>query len=312
MKKLILLAMILAAFACVNVTATAAEKPAGDENAAAPEPISYQAGKEIARLANPAITESSGLAASRLHDGVFWTHNDSGDKPVLYAFNSKGEDLGVYLIKDARAADWEDMASFSIGKKGFLLIADVGDNGARRKSCTLYFVVEPTVRARPDKPASVPVMVRVDFTYEDGPHNCESAAVDPVRKEILLVSKTGGGTCKTYLLPLPRKRVVSGAVAKAVGTLGMPTATAMDVSPDGLRAVVLTYGDAYEYTREKDEDWKAAFARAPRRIGMPKRAQGESICYGRDGRTLYLTSEKVPCPLLQVAPTLAADAAEPE
>ena len=316
MKRFVLLVLVLAAFVCLNATVTAADRPepanpsADGDNAAAPEPISYKPGKEIARLANPAVTESSGLAANRRRDGVFWTHNDSGDKPVIYAFNSKGEDLGFYLIKDARAADWEDMASFAIGKKCFLLIADVGDNQARRKSCTLYFVAEPAVRARRERPVSVPVAVRVDFTYEDGPHNCESVAVDPVRKEILLVSKTGGGACKAYVLPLPKKKVVNNAVAKAVGTLRIPTTTAMDVSPDGLRVVVLTYGDAYEYTRKKDEDWKAAFARAPRTIKMPRRAQGESICYGRDGRTLYLTSEKAPCPLLQVAPASPVNAAD--
>ena len=58
----------------------------------------------------------------------------------------------------------------------------------------------------------------------------------------------------------------------------------------------------YEYSRAANEDWKAAFARVPRRIKMPPRAQGESICYGLDGQTLYLTSEKAPCPLLQVRP----------
>ena len=45
---------------------------------------------------------------------------------------------------------------------------------------------------------------------------------------------------------------------------------------------------------------------------MPRRVQGESICYGIDGRTLYLTSEckgkssADPSPLLEVP---VADAA---
>ncbi|MCY2930658.1 MAG: hypothetical protein NTV86_14405 [Planctomycetota bacterium] len=288
---------VAAVWALLVLTATGAPKPAS-----APAPIAYEGGKEIARLANPAITESSGLAASRLAEGVFWTHNDSGDSPRLFAFNRKGEDLGAYPVHGATAVDWEDMAAFSLGKQHYLLIADVGDNFAARKSCTLYFLAEPLVKARPAKPAALPVAIRMDFSYEDGPRNCESAAVDPVRKEILLVSKTGGNSCKAYLLPLPRQNLVKNAVARAVGTLTIPTATAMDVAPDGLRAIVLTYGDAYEYSRAATEDWKAAFARAPRKIAMPPRAQGESICYGLDGRTLYLTSEQAPSPLLQVSP----------
>ena len=80
----------------------------------------------------------------------------------------------------------------------------------------------------------------------------------------------------------------------------------MDISPDGLRMMVLTYGDAWEYVRRPREDWADAVARSARRIRMPRRVQGESICYGIDGKTLYLTSEgkgknsAEPSPLLEV------------
>ena len=43
-----------------------------------------------------------------------------------------------------------------------------------------------------------------------------------------------------------------------------------------------------------------AFAKPPRKIVMPERIQGEAICYGRDGKRLYLTSEKQPTPLFEV------------
>ena len=74
----------------------------------------------------------------------------------------------------------------------------------------------------------------------------------------------------------------------------------MDISPDGLRAVVLTYGHAREYARRADESWSKAFARKERIIVMPRRKQGESICYGEDGKTLYLTSEGKSQPLWEV------------
>jgi hypothetical protein len=63
---------------------------------------------------------------------------------------------------------------------------------------------------------------------------------------------------------------------------------------------VLTYGHAYEFTREGDDSWRDAFQGQPREILMPARRQGESICYGSDGRTLYLTSERLPVPLWEV------------
>ena len=270
--------------------------------AATTQPIDYAPGIEIARLANPAINESSGIASSRTNPGLLWTHNDSGDTARLFAFNEKGEDLGTYNVTDASAKDWEDMAAFSIEGKNFLLLADIGDNPSARKSCTLYLVAEPQVRARPEKPVAVPSAARIDFTYEDGPHNCESVAVDTARKEIVLVSKTNKIECKAYTLPLTLTGHIENAVAKPIATLKIPTTTGMDISPDNLRAIVTTYGDAYEYSRAENEDWAAAFTRAPRVIKLPPRPQGESICYGPDGKSLYLTSEGKSSPLLKITP----------
>jgi hypothetical protein len=262
--------------------------------------IDYAPGTEVARLANQVIKESSGIASSRTNAGVFWTHNDSGGGPEFFALDEKGDDLGTFRVKGASATDWEDMAAFSTDKRNFLLLGDIGDNAAKRQSCTLYIVAEPRVRGHLGKPGAVPVAARMEFTYEDGPHNCETLMVDTARKEIILVSKISAFECQAYVLPLSVKDRT--ATAKRVATLKIPTATGGDISPDNLRAIITTYGDAYEYTRTPAEDWAAAFARAPRRVKLLRRRQGESICYGADGKTLYLTSELLPCPLVKVPP----------
>ncbi len=267
------------------------------------KPAAYKPGREIAKLANQAITESSGIACSRATPRVFWTHNDSGAAPRLFAFNLNGEDLGTYPLQGANAQDWEDICSYSVAGEHFLLVADTGDNAARRKIYSLYVIHERAMVGRQGKSQPLALFARQDFTYEDGPRNCESAAVDPVRREIVLVSKTSNPACKAYVLPLPSKKNPDKAVARPVATLTIPTTSAMDISPDGLRALVLTYGDAYEYTRQPGEDWIRGFARQPRIIKMPARAQGEAACYGADGVTIYLTSEKIPAPLLEVAPS---------
>jgi hypothetical protein len=269
--------------------------------------ITYGPGRELAKLACKEINESSGLAAGRANKGVFWTHNDSGSAPKLYAFGAKGEHLASLKVTGARARDWEDMASFSLGRRHFLLIADVGDNNSARDSCSIYIVPEP--RLRPGgrgREASVKPLQTIRFRYEDGPHNCESVAIDPGSRKIYLVSKVPGGACTLYALDWPTRLGRSELVAKPVAPLAIQTTSAMDISPDGLRMVVLTYGDAWEYARRPKESWADASARAPRRIRMPPRIQGESICYGIDEKTLYLTSEcrgknsADPSPLLEV------------
>ena len=287
---------------------------AQDPPAAGPR-IAYGPARQVCTLANTKVAESSGLACSRLAPGVFWTHNDSGDGPVLYAFNTKGEHLATCTVAGAEARDWEDVASFTMRGQGFLLIADTGDNDAKRPKCSLYVVREPPVGTA-EKPAEVRARaaLRIDFTYEDGPRDCEAVGIDPTTLTIYLCSKELGGG-RIYALPWPGEKAAPGApprVARAIATFaGAPMPTAMDISPDGRRAVILSYLDAYEYVRGPDEDWAAAFGWKPRVLKMPRRNQGESIGYGPDGRTLYLTSEFAPTPLLEVPVAEAAPAAAP-
>ena len=272
-----------------------------------PARIKYGEGRELAKIADKAIVESSGVAASRISDEVFWTHNDSGDSARIFAFDKAGKTMATITLAGVRAADWEDMASVTIKRKPMLLIADVGDNAAKRGTYTLYVVEEPKLSSKRVLTRNVKPKMTIRFKYEDGSHNCESVAVDPTDQTIYLVSKVGGTQCKVYALAWPKRSTnKTPYVAKAVADLTIRTTTAMDISPDGLRAVVLTYGDAIEYVRGKDETWAQGFAKPGRRIKMPRRVQGESICYGSDGKTLYLTSEckgKSPdnkAPLLEV------------
>jgi len=280
------------------VLAGAASRPAATRPAGPPERIRYGRPKKLCDLANQRIDESSGLACSRLRSGVFWTHNDSGDRPRIYAFDAAGRDLGFFTVRGARAVDWEDMASFKLGRRAYLLLADVGDNASARRSCQLYIVPEPMLdKAGRPRHGTVKVAVKIAFTYDDGPHNCESVAVDPVDRKIYLATKEFPGQAKVYELPLPARSPGESLKAKAIASIDVPMATAMDISPDGRRAVILSYGPAYEYVRREGESWAAAFSRKPRRLAMPPRVQGESICYGPAGRRLYLTSEGLPTPL---------------
>ena len=269
---------------------------AGDDAA-----IRYGPGRQLCELANPEIDESSGLAASRRSRDVFWTHNDSGDGPRLFAFNRKGDHLATCRVQGARARDWEDMASFRRGSRSYLLVGDVGDNAGARRYCTLYLVPEPRLDpAKRAAEATVAVALTIEFAYADGPQDCEAVAIDPTGKAAYVMTKAIVRACKVYAVPLAANPRGKPWVVKAIASRRIPTVTAMDMSPDGRRAIVLTYAHACEFTRRPDETWAAAFARAPRIVAMPPRIQGESVCYGPDGKTLYLTSEKTPTPLLEV------------
>ena len=90
------------------------------------EPYTYKSGKKLGLLENKQIKESSGLACSRLEAGLFWTHNDSGDIPRLFAFDREGKHRGTFHIEDAEALDWEDMASVVMDHRALLIIGRCG------------------------------------------------------------------------------------------------------------------------------------------------------------------------------------------
>ncbi|MBN1270126.1 MAG: DUF3574 domain-containing protein [Kiritimatiellae bacterium] len=256
--------------------------------------------RELGTLSDERINESSGLAYSTLSEGVLWTHNDSGDGPLLYALNLEGRSLATYTVDGVKAYDWEDMASVRIGSRSYLVVGDVGDNGRIRAECMIYLIEEPLVM--PDQlhaAGTVGVSRAVAFTYDDGPHDCEAIGVDPETQTVYLLSKNRG-RAPIYALKLPPVNTKEVQTARYTGLLRTPRATGLDFSRDGLRMVVLTYGDAYEYRRQRGEAWSSAFKRQPRVIQLPERRQGEAICYSPDSTAFYLTSERLPAPLWEV------------
>jgi hypothetical protein len=240
---------------------------------------------------------------------VFWTHNDSGDRPRLYAFDRHGQALATLLVAGARAADWEDMAAFTVGRgkaaKHYLLAADVGDNGRRRTNCRLYVIPEPPVDPRKrNAELTARAVLEIPFRYPDGPRDCEAVAVDAAARKVYLVEKLyrrdrsdGAGV---YVLPLPKAPPAGPVVARRIARVPIRNATAMDLSPDGRRLVVCTYREARIYTRRDKQTWQQALAATPQTVPLPRRRQGEAIAYGPDGWTLLLTSERLPTPFIAV------------
>ena len=241
---------------------------------------------------NAEVIESSGITASQRRDDVLWTHNDSGDTPRLFAFDTAGRDLGTIPVEPAEAIDWEDICSATLDGKPCLIVADTGDNKRIRDCGVLYIMEEPDLLAT-DRVARVIRTMR--FTYDDSPQNCEGLAAAPDEQVFYLVSRGKKHERKLYELSF------TGTVARVLMSLDWPHVTAMDISRDGRYAILLTQKNtALEYRREAGESWPQAFSRAPRILPVPEAVQAEAICYSPDGDALYMTSEGSPCPLWRI------------
>jgi hypothetical protein len=265
---------------------------------ALPAPAQEVEGAEVAlRLEDPRIQESSGLALSRHHPAVLWTHNDSGDGPRLFAVGADGRTLATLTLAGVEARDWEAVAAGRDDRgRPALFVGDIGDNQDLWPEVAVYRVAEPA-RLRD---ATVPA-VRYRLRYADGPRNAEALLVDPRSNRLYVATKDAGGG-GLYRAPA-RLRTGRVNLLRRVARVP-PVVTDGAFLPDGRGFVLRDYQEAYVY---------AAPGRRVAELDLPPQYQGESLTVSADGRSVLVGSEgsasdvwRVPLPasvLARLTPT---------
>ncbi len=271
-----------------------------------------------ALITESSLDEISGIASSRRADQRYWVHDDSPRPAELQAIDESGKRLARLRIEGVRAIDWEDIASYTLGGKPWLLIGDIGDNGGVRKDYELIAIEEPELSGnalQSTKPAW-----RVRFRYPEGAHDCEAMAVDVQNRQIILINKHPPLAVYTLPLgPLPAKSgIVTARKLLELTSIPQPDAserqarfpaarfggspTGLDIDAKGKRAILLTYRDIWLFERAPGESWKSTFDHVPRRIELPPLAQAEAISFDRVGRSILVSGERLPAPLLKLEP----------
>ncbi|MDF4251319.1 hypothetical protein [Streptomyces sp. WMMB303] len=235
-------------------------------------------GPEGFTIRDSRITESSGLAASRDHKGVYWTHNDSDDGPYVYAVDSS---TGKTVCRvTLQGIDPRDVEAISLGPDGDLYVGDIGDNlDGTWPEVWIYRFPEPKELRREVTVTPTRYTVR----YDGGARNAESLMVHPETGRVYIASKSAKGKGGVYAGP--KKLDPDGVnTFSRVAKIDFE-ATDGAFSPDGTRLVLRGYFSAYGYT------WRNG---KPEKIGsvpVPLQRQGESVTFADDGRTLMYGSE---------------------
>jgi len=267
----------------------------------------------VGRLEDGKIREASGLAQSRRQPGILWIINDNGSKEIVHAVDHTGANRGKFKLKQSRNVDWEDLASFSLDGKPYLMVADIGDNDAKRDHRTLYFVEEPT----PQDKSKEELSWQLRYTYPDGPRDAEAAAIDIENHRALILSKRDRPP-RLYEVPLQAETdaELTATWLGTINSLYQPTRqevelaplikdwfwqpVGMDISEDNLAAVILTYRAVYYYQRQPGQDWLEALNSKPVRVGLGNFENAESIAFGDDERTVFVTGENKHSRLLRI------------
>lgn len=250
---------------------------AGPAPFASPASASDGAPPKAFTIEDPRITESSGLAASRLHPGVYWTHNDSADGAYLYAIDSRtGRTVATVTMTGVGRP--RDVEAISLGPDNSLYVGDIGDNaGGSWSHVWIYKLPEPrelhdqTVRA-----------TQYTVTYADGARNAEALVVHPKTGRAYIIDKDEDGG---HLYEGPATLSPSGTnVFRSVAPVDLWVTDAA-FSPDGSRLAVRGYFGGILY------DWKDGVPHRNAMLHVPMQDQGESLTYTPDGSALMYGSE---------------------
>ncbi|MCW3467626.1 hypothetical protein [Chitinophaga nivalis] len=241
------------------------------------------------------ITEASGIAASATLPGCFWTHNDSGNKPEVYLLNGKGQLICTVSLDGAGNRDWEDIATGPgpVKDKQYVYVGDIGDNKGVRKHVRIYRFPEPAGKLATTMTVTPDVLT---LYYPDSPRDAESLMIDPLSKQLYIVSKREQAVhlYKTNQLLFNNKDKV---VLEKLIKLPYTWVTSGDISKDGHHIVIKTLTTVYYWHRNTGESVEQAMAKPATELPYVIEKQGEAITITPDNKGYVTTSEGKQAPI---------------
>jgi hypothetical protein len=253
--------------------------------------------RDVATIADDRLSEISGMVASRVHDGVLYVHNDSGEAVArFFAIRTDGTTLAEIVIDGAPSYDLEDVALETQDGREWIWLGDIGDNAARDGGTprSSIAVVRAEVPPLPDAPGTIHVGSHevFTFTYPDAPHDCEALIVDPLTSDLYLLAKENAGAQRVFVAPAPHEpssRRVLALVGEILPGRSLGDAiTAADADASG-RFAVRTYRRVYLFSggETASERW----GRVPLELPVIREPQSESVAFFPDGRGVYTVAE---------------------
>jgi hypothetical protein len=246
----------------------------------------------VGRLDANLIPEASGIVKSRRYPGIFWTHNDSGNAPLLFAIRGDGG-----IVRQFRLAvpnvDWEDIA---IDDQGHLYLGDIGNNTRALPIRAIYRMDEPDPNSHDDKPVSASAVTFYAMPAGNR-FDAESLFYDRGTAN-LLVKYLDGRVAELVTVPLePPSPLLRPARPRLIGRLSGFTepATGADLSTDGTLLAVCSTAVTRVYLRDDQESppWRLlAVVRYGARPIEGIAWDGRALALVAEGGGFYRLSEK--------------------
>ena len=188
----------------------------------------------VGRIQPKELRESSGIIASKRYPGVYWSINDSGNPPDLFAIKVNGKGICRIRVSSARNVDWEDIATDADGR---IYIGDFGNNSRRRRVLSIYCLDEPAPNVT-TRAVKVKRVVRFSYPARGISFDCEAMFV---RKGWAYLISKEFGKARFWCIRLNGKAKVHPRIRYLGNLPHIAQVTAADISPDGKWVAVLSY-----------------------------------------------------------------------
>ena len=263
------------------------------------------------------LEEASGLAASISNPGFLWTHNDGGDEARIFLIDKEAHHKATVRFANTKLRDWEDIAvgPGPVEGKNYVYVGEIGDNEAKHKYKFIYRVEEPVVDWARTPDTTLNAIDVIKFQMPDGARDSESLMVDPLTRDIFIISKREAKV-NLYRLPYPQSTTEEITAELSVAKLEFNQyeekivsekngekltngyhsdyynqIVSCDISHDGSEVLVKSYSSVYYWKREKNESIPDLLKRTPTRLPYFPEPQGEAITFDVTGAGYYTLNE---------------------
>lgn len=252
----------------------------------------FDSGRVKSTVQNLALDEISGIAESYSNHNALWSEEDSGNENKIYLLDiATGQQLANVRLSVGNR-DWEDMSSAPGPDQNlhYIYLAEIGDNKRVNPTKYIYRFEEPSLAGLYPKDEDYKLNVdKIAFQYPDGIKNAEAVMIDPLTKDIYVISKEDQAVVYVARYPQSTSEVIT---LTKVGKLPIPTVTAADISPDGTEIIIKNYARIFYWKKTGSESVTQLLKRKPRLLPYVPEPKGESVCWNADASGYYTTSER--------------------
>lgn len=225
------------------------------------------------------LNETSGIVKES--DNSLWTHNDSGDEPIIFNIDSNGIIIDSIFLDSVTHTDFEDIA---FDDNYNLYIGDFGNNGYNRTNLVIYKILNSDLTKDTVAPQKIYFNYSDQTQFPDPNENTDCESLIYKNNKLYLFTKNHGtsGFCKLYELP-NTPGTYTAQLIDSVTTPGMITGA--DIFSNG-KLVLLEMGKVHIFDNYTGTDF---FGGTHTQVSI-NFSQKEGVCF-KNNDVLYITQE---------------------